>query len=62
MNPIKSYLDPFAEIFDESLVEGNLEKMFDVDSLGISPEQSVYDYNKRKIKEFENSIKFNDNF
>ena len=50
------------EIFDESQVERNLEKMFDVGSLGISPEeQSVCDYDKRKIKEFENSIKFNDN-
>ena len=36
--------------------------MFDVDSLGISPEeQSVSGYDIRKIKEFENSIKFKDN-
>ena len=61
MNPIKSYPDPFVEIFDESQVERNLKKMFDVDSLGISPEQSVCNYDKRKIKEFENSIKFKDN-
>ena len=62
MNPIKSYPDPFAEIFDESQVERNLEKIYDVDSLGISPEeQSVCDYDKRKIKVFENSIKFIDN-
>ena len=62
MNPIKNYPDPFAEIFDESQEEKNLEKMFEVDSQGISPEeQSVCDYDKRKIKEFENSIKFKDN-
>ena len=62
MNPIKTYPDPFAEIFDEIQVEKNLEKIFDVNSLGISPEeQSVCDYDKRKIKEFENSIKFKDN-
>ena len=61
-NPIESYPDYFAEIFDKSQVERNLEKMFDVDLLGISPEeQSVYNYDKRKIKEFENSIKFKDN-
>ena len=60
MNPIKSYSDPFAEIFDESQVERNLEKMFDVDSLGISPEeQSVRDDDKRKSKECKNSIKDN---
>ena len=41
MNPIKNYLDLFAEIFDESQVKRNLEKMFDVDSLGIFPEHSV---------------------
>ena len=59
MNPIKSYPDLFAEIFDESHVERNLEKMFD---LVISPEeQSACDYDKRKIKAFENSIKFKDN-
>ena len=39
MNPIKPTLTPFAEIFDENQVERNLEKMFDVDSLGISPEE-----------------------
>ena len=38
-------------------MEKNLEKMFDVDSL---EEQSVCDYDERKIKEFENSIKFKD--
>ena len=50
MNPIKSYPDPFAEIFDESQVERNLEKMFDVDSLGISSEErTVCGYDKRKL-------------
>ena len=62
MSPIKSYPDPFTEIFNESQVERNLEKMFDVDSLEVSPEeQSISDYDKWKIKEFENSIKFKDN-
>ena len=62
MNPIKSYSDPFAEIFVESQVERNLEKMFDVDSLGISSEDEVIcDYDKHKIMEFEKSIEFRDN-
>ena len=38
MNPIKSYPNPFAEIFNESQVEKNLGKMFDVNSLGIYPQ------------------------
>ena len=51
MNLIKSYPDPFSEIFDESQAERNLEKMFDMDSLGISPEeQSLCDYDKGKLK------------
>ena len=62
MNPIKSYPDPFAETFVESQVERNLEKMFDVDSLGISSEDEVIcDYDQHKIMEFEKSIEFRDN-
>ena len=54
MNPIKSYPDPFAEIFVESQVERNLEKMFDVDSLGTSSEdEAICDYDQHKIMEFE---------
>ena len=62
MNPIKSYPDPFAEIFVESQVERNLEKMFDVDSLGTSSEdEAICDYDQHKIMEFEKSIEFRDN-
>ena len=40
------------------MVEKNLEKMFDVDNLGfsLSEDKSLSDYDKAKIKEFENSI------
>ena len=50
MDPIKSYPDLFAEIFDESQVERNLEKMFNVDSLGISPEEQSMIMIKIKLK------------
>ena len=45
-------------MFDEILGERNLEKMFDVDNLGSSPngDKSVSDYDKAKIKKIENSI------
>ena len=60
MNPIKSC--PFAEIFVESQVERNLEKMCDVDSLGISSEdEAICDYDQHEIMEFEKSIEFRDN-
>ena len=62
MNPIKSYPDTFAEFFIESQVERNLEKMFDVDSLGKSSEDgAICDYDQHKIMEFEKSIEFRDN-
>ena len=58
LNPKKSYSDTIGELFDESLVERNLEKKFDVDNLGsyLNEHKSVSDYDKTKIKEFENSI------
>ena len=58
LNLKKSYSDPIGELFDESLAERNLEKMFDTDYLGSSfyDNSSVSDYDKAKIKEFENSI------
>ena len=57
MNLIKSYPDPFAEIFVENQVERNLEKMFDLDSLGISSEdEAICDYDQ-----LEKSIEFRDN-
>ena len=58
LNPQNSYSDPIGELFDKSLVERNLEKMFAVNNLGSSPngDKSVSDYDKAKIKEFENSI------
>ena len=60
--PDKELPDPFAEIFVESQVERNLEKMFDVDSLGISSEdEAICDYDQHKIMEFEKSIEFRDN-
>ena len=60
IDPKKSYSDPIGEMFDESLVERNLKKMFDVDSLGssLNEDKSVSDYDKTKIKEFENSIHY----
>ena len=63
LNPKKSYSDPIGELFDESLIERNLEKMFDVDSLGssLNEDKSVSNYDKAKIKEFENSIHYRNN-
>ena len=62
MNPKQSYFDPLSEIFNESHVERNIDKMFSCESLGISDDQECpSDYDKEKIREFENSIEYKDN-
>ena len=63
LNPKKCYSDPMGELFDDSLVERNLEKMFNVHSLeaSLNEDKSVSDHDKAKIKEFENSIHYTNN-
>ena len=61
MNPKQSYFDPLAEIFNESNVERNIDKMFSCESLGIREDLEMEnDYDRAKIKEFEESIEFKD--
>ena len=62
LNPKQSYFDPLSEVFSESQVERNIDKMFSCESLGISDDQeSTSDYDKAKIREFEESIEYKDN-
>ena len=63
LKPPKTYPDAFSECFNESSVEHNQEKMFDVDSFGsINENQLACDYDKSQIKKkFELSIYFEDN-
>ena len=61
MHPKHSYYDPLSEIFHECDVERNIEKMFSCKSLGIKEDLEIdNDYDKAKIKEFEESIEFKD--
>ena len=62
MNPELSYFDPLSEFFSESQVEHNIDKIFSCESLGISGDQEcTSDYDKAKIREFEESIEYKDN-
>ena len=62
LNPKQSYFDPLSEVFSESQVERNIDKMFSCESLGISDDQEyTSDYDKTKIREFEESIEYKDN-
>ena len=56
MNPIKTNFDPLGGVITDSLVEHNLDRMFNVESLGITEESS--DYDKEKIAEFTETIRF----
>ena len=56
LEPAKSYFDPIDSVISDSMVEGKLENMFDVESLGILESTSSYD--EQKIKEFNDGISF----
>ena len=57
MNPKSSYPDPLQCLFPER----NLDMMFQTEGLGIdSKENAITDYDSVKIKDFEDSIKFED--
>ena len=61
MNPKSSYPDPSQCLFPENSVERNLDMMFQTKGLGIdSKENAITDYDFVKIKDFEDSIKFED--
>lgn len=53
-NPVQTCFDPIASVVQESSVEGKLDRLFDLDSLGIRQEQS--DYDLKQIEEFDSAI------
>jgi len=54
LNPVKSYFDPISPVCD-SVIEGNLDRMFSAESIGLSEEYS--DYDEQKVSEFSSGIK-----
>lgn len=62
LEPKSSYPDPFPDVFENSNVERNLEKMFAVDSAAAShDEELIGDYDRNRIENFRKSIEFRDN-
>ena len=59
LNPIKSYFDPIGSVIDDSSVEHNLDKMFSVESLGLTEESC--DYDEDQITRFNAGISFSNN-
>jgi len=56
LNPVKTSFDPIGSVIDESSVDERLDKMFSLDSMGLSEESC--DYDASKIAEFEAKIEF----
>ena len=61
LNPKPIYPEMFPNIFEFSNVERNLERMFAVDAAVSSLEEYISEYEKNKIKEFEESIELKNN-
>lgn len=55
-----TYEDPLSDFFPDSVVQSGLEKMFDMESLGIR-ESNLSNYDEQKIGQFRRSIQFRDN-
>ena len=58
LDPVKSYFDPIESIVKDSHIDGCLDNMFSLESLGIPEESSKFDDDQ--IIKFENGIKFAD--
>ena len=56
LHPVKTEFDPLGNIITDSSVEHNLDRMFSVESLGITEEISEYD--EKHITEFNDKVKF----
>ena len=62
LNPKPTYSEMFPDIFDISNVKRNLERIFAVDAAISSREEDhINEYDKNKVKAFEESIKFRNN-
>ena len=56
LNPIKTNFDPLGGVMSDSQVEHNLDKMFNIESLGITEESSSYD--EFHINKFNENVSF----
>ena len=59
INPIKSHFDPINDVISESAIDGNLDQLFKIESLGIT-DDSVSDFDKEMIDDFKQGICFKD--
>jgi len=60
LSPAQTCFDPVGPVIEDSLVEEKLDRMFSLDSLGISEE--ISDYDQLKIEEFNEGIELKNGF
>ena len=62
LDPKASYEDSLGPLFEDSSVERRIDRMVSCDSVGIEDvsEQSISDFDKEKIAQFEKSIEIKD--
>ena len=56
LDPVPCYPDPIASVLSESQVDGNLEKIFRVESIGISDNDNCSNSDKEKVEQFAANI------
>lgn len=61
LNPVGCVADPFSSINKDSMVEGHLEKLHDLESLGIRDESALATSDNSILEEFDNSIELRNN-
>lgn len=61
LEPCPKYQDPISEVLTDSNVEGNIEKLFRLETIGILEEEKFSSSNLTKVSDFADSIEFINN-
>ena len=59
LNPVQWYFDPINSVVDTN-IEGNLDLLFKVESLGLSDDDDVSDFDTQQIDQVKNNIQLKD--
>ena len=60
-NPVAAYSDSIGDVITDSQIEGNLEKFFSVESLGlVDDENETSKFDQNTISKFKNNVEFKD--
>jgi hypothetical protein len=60
LSPVPRYQDPINDVISESQVEGNIDKMFSLESIGLAEDCTVTELDQAKVDAFANDIELKD--